>query len=251
MHFKPESALFHSDYAIFLHSQGRDEEAFEQHRQAMDCKPTDGALYARFGRFLGLRGDLPKAIDLFEHAVKLQPASGEIWLDLGIAREKAGQRDEAFACFPPRQNSLPKTSRIRLSLASALFRATSPRPTSNTLKLPGSTPVGPTDSSGAGFRPCRSPQPERSRRPRRRPRGGEGLSRRAAAAGRAPWTCSRRPTPRPAASTTPRQQRKRLWPPRTSGKPRERRRSHVDWKLYQAGQPFHQVPSASQQKASP
>lgn len=142
----PTSALLRKNYALWLFSKGRKEEAIIEMRKAMSLDPSNTRLYLtglllsgfspdlirevipdnplsqlHYGRFREERGELEEAFEAYMNALSLMKRGNivmtEIYLRIGGIYEKKGMLKEALSVYDDGIRQRPDDPGLRLSLA--------------------------------------------------------------------------------------------------------------------------------------
>ena len=98
----PHQALPHMYIAAYDQRQGKLQEAIEQYRKALSVSQNKSRNARAFGNmghaYLDL-GDMAQARENLQKAVGLDPHKMEIWIDLGLAKQKSGDLGGAIQAY--------------------------------------------------------------------------------------------------------------------------------------------------------
>ncbi len=98
----PRRTLPHMYIAVYDQEHGKLQEAIQQYRKALSVsqnKSTNARAFANMGHaYLDLR-DLAQARENLQEAVRLDPHKMEIWIDLGLAKQKSGDLAGAIQAY--------------------------------------------------------------------------------------------------------------------------------------------------------
>jgi serine/threonine-protein kinase len=92
-------AAGHHQYAMFLASFGRLDEALDQIRRAHKLDPLSQIIGSAVGRILHFARRFDEAVDQFQHALELNPQSPGVYFDLGLTYTEKGLYSEAISAF--------------------------------------------------------------------------------------------------------------------------------------------------------
>lgn len=142
----PTSAWIRKNYALWLFSKGKKEEAIIEMRKAMSLDPSKTRQYVTglilagvtpdqvrdvvpdnslsqllYGRFREERGELDNALDAYANALSIMKREGiirtEIYLRIGAIYEKKGMLKEALSVYDEGVRQRPDDPNLRLGLA--------------------------------------------------------------------------------------------------------------------------------------
>jgi protein O-GlcNAc transferase len=108
-------ALAHINRGVALEGQGRNEEALQSYRQAMECDPSSAHSYFNMGALLALSKRFDEAIACMNRVLALEPDNAEALLHQGAAYLGLKQDEQAFASFN-------KALRLKPQLAEARYQ---------------------------------------------------------------------------------------------------------------------------------
>lgn len=108
-------ALAHINRGVALEGQGRNEEALQSYRQAMECDPSSAHSYFNMGALLVLSKRFDEAIACMNRVLALEPDNAEALLHQGAAYLGLKQDEQAFASFN-------KALRLKPQLAEARYQ---------------------------------------------------------------------------------------------------------------------------------
>jgi Flp pilus assembly protein TadD len=91
-------------------------------RNAIEVKPSDGALHRRLGTALSLGGNAAEAAKQFQEAARLSPSDPASRFSLGVLLASSGKDAEAVEEFSTAVRLDPAYADARLQLAAALIR---------------------------------------------------------------------------------------------------------------------------------
>jgi tetratricopeptide (TPR) repeat protein len=98
----PLRTLPHMYIAAYDQKQGKLQEAIEQYRKALSVsqnKNTNARAFANMGHAYLDLGDMAQARENLQKAVRLDPHKMEIWIDLGLAKQKSGDLAGAIQAY--------------------------------------------------------------------------------------------------------------------------------------------------------
>jgi protein O-mannosyl-transferase len=98
----PRQTLPHMYIAVYDQEHGKLQEAIAQYRKALSLsknKGTDARAYANMGHAYLELGDMAQARENLQQAVGLDPHRMEIWIDLGLAKQKSGDLAGAIQAY--------------------------------------------------------------------------------------------------------------------------------------------------------
>jgi tetratricopeptide (TPR) repeat protein len=115
LRINPELAQAHSSLGLALADQGRVAEAFEQFEQALRIKPDSAETHDNFGIALARQGRMPEAIEQFEQVLRIKPDSAPTHHNLANALLLQGKVSEAIVQYR-------EALRLRPDLSPALYK---------------------------------------------------------------------------------------------------------------------------------
>ncbi len=100
----PTRASPHMYIGVYDQQHGKLQEAIEQYRTALSATTDNGAntraqAFANMGHAYLDLGDISQARDSLQEAVKLNPHKMEVWVDLGLAKQKSGDLAGAIQAY--------------------------------------------------------------------------------------------------------------------------------------------------------
>jgi tetratricopeptide (TPR) repeat protein len=116
----PSDAQQHRDYADVLYKAGRDSEAAEQFRAAIEANPNSAATHYQLGAILLGESKIDAALAEFEAAIKLDPNDGESHYDRGYTLLRLGRRIEAGKEYELAVRLTPTSERVHNGYAGFL-----------------------------------------------------------------------------------------------------------------------------------
>lgn len=109
----------------FAHTLARNSDTLQAAEFAADAAPTDPLTRYRYASFLERSFDLsaiPRSLEEYEMAVALSPHNYILWLALGQARERDGDRPAAEIAYRRAQELAPNYARTKWALGNNLVR---------------------------------------------------------------------------------------------------------------------------------
>ncbi len=95
----PTMRRAHANYGRALQMDGRDDEALDAYRKAIEIDPRHGDAYNNVATLYHENGDLNEAIRWYHEALRWYPNYDEIYVNLGDAHFKMGEIDTAAQMF--------------------------------------------------------------------------------------------------------------------------------------------------------
>ena len=98
----PRRALPHMYIAAYDQQHGKLQEAIEQYRKAISVgqnKSTNARAFGNMGHAYLDLGDMAQARESLQEAVRLDPHKMELWIDLGLAKQKSGDLAGAIQAY--------------------------------------------------------------------------------------------------------------------------------------------------------
>jgi hypothetical protein len=98
----PTRTLPHMYIAAYDQRQGKLQEAIEQYRKAISVsqnKNTNARAFGNMGHAYLDLGDMAQARENLQEAIRLDPHKMEIWIDLGLAKQKSGDLAGAIQAY--------------------------------------------------------------------------------------------------------------------------------------------------------
>src|ERR1035437_7065855 len=98
----PLRTLPHMYIAVYDQEHGKLQEAIEQYRKALSVsqnKGTNARAFANMGHAYLQLGDMRQASENMQEAIRLDPHKMEIWIDLGLAKQKSGDLAGAIQAY--------------------------------------------------------------------------------------------------------------------------------------------------------
>jgi tetratricopeptide (TPR) repeat protein len=92
----PDCWMAHNNLGLFLHYEGREEEAAEHSRQAIQINPKCFEAINNLGLVLATQGRLDAAIENYRRAIQIKPDYHVALNNLGVALAAKGRFDEAI-----------------------------------------------------------------------------------------------------------------------------------------------------------
>ena len=92
---RPEDPVFWAFRAKVLMGLGRNPEAIDCYRKAVELKPNYAEAHAALGDQYSMAGKTTEAIAAYEAAIKAKPDYAMAFLNLGVMLTRQGQLDEA------------------------------------------------------------------------------------------------------------------------------------------------------------
>jgi Flp pilus assembly protein TadD len=117
----PATPEAHYARASLLYDRGELEEAAKEFEEATALRPRDFALWLELGRAREQAGDAEGALRAFRESVRLAPFYAQPRWQLGNTLYRMGRRDEAFAELQRAASSDPKLLPLVLDLSWAAF----------------------------------------------------------------------------------------------------------------------------------
>lgn len=116
----PNYAREHRNYADVLYRAGRDTEAAEQYRLAVQMNPKSSSSHYKLGGALLAQSKVEPAFSEFDAAVRLKPNNGEFYYDRGYALFRLGRTEEGAADYETAARLAPKSERVQNGYAALL-----------------------------------------------------------------------------------------------------------------------------------
>jgi tetratricopeptide (TPR) repeat protein len=98
----PRRTLPHMYIATYDQEHGKLQEAIEQYRKALSVsqnKSTNARAFGNMGHAYLQLGDMRQASENMQEAIRLDPHKMEIWIDLGLAKQKSGDLAGAIQAY--------------------------------------------------------------------------------------------------------------------------------------------------------
>ncbi len=98
----PRRTLPHMYIATYDHEHGKLQEAIEQYRKAISVSQntsTNARAFGNMGHAYLQLGDMAQARENLQEAIRLDPHKMEIWIDLGLAKQKSGDLAGAIQAY--------------------------------------------------------------------------------------------------------------------------------------------------------
>lgn len=116
----PNYAREHRNYADVLYKAGRESEAAEQYRLAVEMNPKSSSSHNKLGTALLGQSKIDAALSEFDTAVRLKPENGEYRYDRGYVLFRLGRTDEGRADYEAAARLAPKSERVQNGYAALL-----------------------------------------------------------------------------------------------------------------------------------
>jgi tetratricopeptide (TPR) repeat protein len=116
----------HFDYAMFLFSEGKIDEAIPEFQAALKRSPKHPEAHYYLGRALFLKGDLQGAKTHYLEAGRLDPKA-PVHNELGVIYARLGQTSEAIAQFKEALRLRPDDAQAAENLRFVLAGKSTPR----------------------------------------------------------------------------------------------------------------------------
>ncbi|HLW35607.1 MAG TPA: tetratricopeptide repeat protein [Chthoniobacterales bacterium] len=116
----PNDAREHRNYADILYKAGRETEAAEQYRLAVQLNPKSSSSHNKLGAALLSQSKIEAALSEFDAAVQLEPTNGEYYYDRGYTLFRLGRGDEGAADYITAARLAPKSERVQNGYATLL-----------------------------------------------------------------------------------------------------------------------------------
>jgi tetratricopeptide (TPR) repeat protein len=116
----PNYAREHGNYADVLYRAGRDTEAAEQYRLAVQMNPKSSSSHYKLGTTLLAQAKVEPAFSELDAAVRLEPNNGEYYYDRGYALFRLGRTEEGEADYETAARLAPKSERVQNGYAALL-----------------------------------------------------------------------------------------------------------------------------------
>ncbi len=120
LEIEPDDANAHNNLGAALAGRGRVEEAIVHYRRALELKPNDAEAYYNLGLALVGRRQVEEAIADYRKALEIRPGYVRAHLDLGLALIGRGEVDEAIAHFRKALELKPDNVHAQYDIAAAL-----------------------------------------------------------------------------------------------------------------------------------
>jgi Flp pilus assembly protein TadD len=124
----PESAGAHLNFGTSLAEAGREAEAIDQYRAAIELSPDYIGPHSQLAFALLDQGDLVGATSEMREVVRLQPGSADAHNNLGLALKRSGQLDSAIAEYQAALRLDPNSELALNNLGSAFLARGDLRP---------------------------------------------------------------------------------------------------------------------------
>ncbi len=95
--FNANNVIAQNNLGVFLHDQGRDDEALPHYRRALEIAPDYADAHNNLGFVLAKRGSIAEALDHYQAALLLRPNYPEAHTNLGRVLAERGMADYAIA----------------------------------------------------------------------------------------------------------------------------------------------------------
>jgi len=98
----PRRTLPHMHIAVYDQEHGKLQEAIEQYRKAISVSQnssTNARAFSNMGHAYLQLGNMAQASENLQEAVRLDPHKMEIWIDLGLAKQKSGDFAGAIQAY--------------------------------------------------------------------------------------------------------------------------------------------------------
>jgi Flp pilus assembly protein TadD len=98
----PRRTLPHMHIAVYDQEHGKLQEAIEQYRKAISVSQnssTNARAFSNMGHAYLQLGNMAQASENLQEAVRLDPHKMEIWIDLGLAKQKSGDLAGAIQAY--------------------------------------------------------------------------------------------------------------------------------------------------------
>ena len=116
----PNYAREHRNYADVLYKAGRETEAAEHYRLAVQMNPKSSSSHNKLGKALLNQSKIDAALSEFDAAVRLKPSDGEYYYDRGYVLFRLGKEDEGRADYEAAARLAPKSERVQNGYAALL-----------------------------------------------------------------------------------------------------------------------------------
>jgi len=121
----PESWAAHQNYATWLDSQGKTEEALHHYERSVEIDPEEPIGWINLGRALIRAGLLDGAEESLERALRLNPYYAETYSFLAEVHGRKGEARKVLETLQEGYEKRPDSEEIRLRLASLYLNAAS------------------------------------------------------------------------------------------------------------------------------
>jgi Flp pilus assembly protein TadD len=111
------NVVAHCNLGIFLHQEGKVDEAITQFKLALQIKPDDADSHNNLGTVLRQEGRVDEAITHYEMALQINPALAEAHYNLGIALMQKGRAAEAISHYQEALKIQPANVKVQNNLA--------------------------------------------------------------------------------------------------------------------------------------
>jgi tetratricopeptide (TPR) repeat protein len=116
----PNDAREHRNYADILYKAGRETEAAEQYRLAVQLNSKSSSTHNKLGAALLSQSKIEAALSEFDAALQLEPNNGEYYYDRGYTLFRLGRGDEGAADYITAAGLAPKSERVQNGYATLL-----------------------------------------------------------------------------------------------------------------------------------
>ncbi len=116
-----DNALSHYELGVVYGQRGLNQEAIDQYRQAVECKPQYSQALNNLGNLLLQAGRVDEAISCFQKAVESEPGLAAAYWNIGMGRLQQGRADDAITNFEHAIALKPDYLAAHLEVATALL----------------------------------------------------------------------------------------------------------------------------------